>query len=67
MREDPYAEFGRLELEEDFGFGTDPSEAHMMGEDISYAFDGDGLFLAGAPEPNKNTEQESALQTGIVN
>lgn len=42
MREDPNVEFGRLELNEDFGFGDDPIERESMGQKMF-----NGLFLEG--------------------
>ena len=44
MREDPNIEFGRLEdLENDFGFGIDPTEEPLMDKTMQNAFQG-GLF-----------------------
>jgi hypothetical protein len=44
MREDPNIEFGRLDLEQDFGFGIDPTEMEMMNDKLQNAFHGEGLF-----------------------
>ena len=44
MREDPNIEFGRLNHEDDFGFGAEPTEAQMMNEKLQNAFQGQGLF-----------------------
>ena len=53
MREDPNIEFGRLDLDQDFGFGIDPTEEKMMNENLQNAFHGEGLFeeLASGQEP----------------
>ena len=44
MREDPYFEFDRLDLEQDFGFGVNLSEHDTMQDKIFNAIHGTGLF-----------------------
>ena len=44
MREDPNLEFGRLDMEHDFGFGVNPSEHDMIQDKIHHAIHGAGLF-----------------------
>ena len=44
MREDPNFEFGRLDMEHDFGFGINPSEHDMIQDKIQHAIHGAGLF-----------------------
>ena len=56
MREDPNLEFGRLDMEHDFGFGVNPSEHDMIQDKIQHAIHGAGLFdeqMEERPPPGK--------------
>ena len=79
MREDPNVEFGRLDQEQYFGFGEDPSEQEMMQRKLQNIIDGVDLFdeqteatvidnvMMPPPGAPNRKNQESHVQSTPIN